>query len=107
MFPGQVVESELHLSAYTTAPGQRRILDPLSKVGIKPACSWILVRCVSAVPQPELPCRLVFSPADSSGIWRFLLEPGEEHQVVNPSVSWKSYYLGVDLLFEVFQVLLI
>ena len=38
---------------------QRRILNPLSKIGIEPATSWFLVGFVSAAPQVELP--LIFS----------------------------------------------
>ena len=68
------VELELQLLVYTTATAmqdphrvcdlhhssqQRRIPNPLSRPGIEPASSWILVRFISAEPQREPP------------IWRF------------------------------------
>ena len=63
------VESELQLLAYTTATTaqdlsriydlhhssrQRQILDPLTRPGMEPACSWILVGFVSVAPQWQL-----------------------------------------------------
>ena len=43
-------ESELQLLAYTTTTGTPDP-NPLSRPGIKPISSWILVRFVSAEPQ--------------------------------------------------------
>ena len=63
------VQSDLQLLAYATvsatwdmshvcilhhSSGQHQIPDPLSKAGIEPTTSWILVRFVSTVPQWEL-----------------------------------------------------
>ena len=60
------VESELQLLAYATATAmpdlsrvcdlhhrsqQYRILNPLSKPGIEPTTSWLLVRSIIAEPQ--------------------------------------------------------
>ena len=76
--PRPRVESELQLPAYTTATATtaqylgrvchlhhssrlRRIPDPWVRPGIEPASSRILVRCVSAGPQWELPNTLIFS----------------------------------------------
>ena len=65
------VESELQLLAYTTAmpdpshvcdlhhrSRQRRILNPLSKAGMEPTSSRILVRFFSAEPLQELPLNI-------------------------------------------------
>ena len=63
------VKSELQLLAYTTATEmqdlscvchvhhsswQRQILNPLSRTGIEPASSWVLIRFITAVLQWEL-----------------------------------------------------
>ena len=40
---------------YTTALGQRWILNPLAKPGTEPETSQLLVGFVSAAPQQELP----------------------------------------------------
>ena len=63
------VKSELQLPTYATVTAmldpscvcdlnhssqQCQILNPLSKVRIKPSSSWLLVRFVSAEPQQEL-----------------------------------------------------
>ena len=63
------VESELQLPAYTIATAtpdpsrvcdlhhsswQHQLLNPLSKAGIEPASSWLIVVFVSVAPQWEL-----------------------------------------------------
>ena len=67
MFPGQWVESELQLSAYTTAHGNTQIPDPLNKARDWTPSSWILIQFVSAEPQLELWdfCALILYPTTS------------------------------------------
>ena len=65
--PRPWVKLELQLPAYRTATAMQdlscicdlhhsQIPGPLSRAGIKPASSWILVRFVSTSPQLGLPC---------------------------------------------------
>ena len=77
------VESELQLLAYATATArpdpthscdlhhssrQCQSLNPLSKAGIEPATSWILVRFITVEPQQEL-----LKMKSSSKVLSFLL----------------------------------
>ena len=77
-FPRLGVESEPQLPAYITATatwhpsrvcnlyhssGQRGILNPLSKAGIEPASSWLLVRFISAEPRRELLGEVIITPS--------------------------------------------
>ena len=80
MFPGQGVESELQLSAYTTAHSNTGSLTHWARPGIEPTFSWILLGFVSIAPWLELLEHLLDSDCSS-------LE-GREQQV-----SWEGWPL--------------